>query len=70
LGRIERYLKQSLPRIKLAGLEPKKVEPILASKNKKAKSNRKPDKRLTNKTGKKGKKKTASKKNSSSKKTS
>jgi hypothetical protein len=46
------------------------VEPILVSKNKKAKSNKKPDKRLANKTGKKGKKKSASKKNSSSKKTS
>lgn len=57
LGRIERYLKQSLPRIKLAGLEPKKAEPKLASKNKKAKSNKKPDKKSANKAGKKNKKK-------------
>lgn len=70
LWRIERYLKQSLPRIKLAGLEPKKAEPKLASKNKKAKSSKKPDKKPANKAGKKSNKKTASKKKTSSKKTS
>ena len=70
LGRIERYLKQSLPRIKLTGLEPKKAEPKLASKNKKAKSSKKPDKKSANKAGKKSNKKVASKKKTSSKKTS